>query len=101
MKIFIERFNNICDDFDFKPTSSKTAKFVGIPTSTLGKYMTGSMPSAEAILKIANAFDIDTDYLLGKTNIKNRSKTIINLDDLSSTEVTEVQKYIEFLKSKH
>jgi transcriptional regulator with XRE-family HTH domain len=54
-----------------KKTQSEVASFLGIDRSTYGKYETGdSFPDLEKLLQISAYFNVSTDYLLGKTNVK-------------------------------
>ena len=52
-----------------KLTSYRVGKDTGISDSLLGYYRSGkNEPSAENLLKLANYFNISTDYLLGRTD---------------------------------
>ncbi|HZJ82442.1 MAG TPA: helix-turn-helix transcriptional regulator [Clostridia bacterium] len=55
------------------------AKVLNINNSTLSQYEAGNrVPSDDIKIKIANYFNVSTDYLLGRTNIKSPSDTISN-----------------------
>ena len=50
-------------------SQAEVAKAVGIATSTLGMYETGARePDFETLEKIADFFNVDIDYLLGRTD---------------------------------
>ena len=50
-------------------TQSDIAKRIGISRSTIGMYETGARePDFKTLEKIADYFNVDTDYLLGRTN---------------------------------
>ena len=49
-------------------TQAKMAEKLGISRSTIGMYETGARePDFETLEKIADFFNVDTDYLLGRT----------------------------------
>lgn len=49
---------------------------LGVSASTIGMYeQDRRSPDAEMLLKIANFFNVSTDYLLGKTDIRNPQKS--------------------------
>lgn len=55
------------------------AKVLNVSTSTLGMYETDKRePSLKVLKRIADYFDVSTDYLLGRIQ---KSKASINLDD--------------------
>lgn len=67
MKIFQERLleqrklNNM--------TQTQVANYLGISQPSYIRYENGgSEPSFENLVKIADLFDVTTDYLLGRTN---------------------------------
>ena len=50
-------------------TQAEMAEKLGISRSTIGMYETGARePDFETLEKIADFFNVDTDYLLGRTN---------------------------------
>lgn len=50
-------------------TQTEIAKAIGISRSTIGMYETGLRePDFETLEKIADFFNVDIDYLLGRTN---------------------------------
>ena len=52
-----------------KLTQSEIAKRLGISRSTIGMYETGARePDYETLEAIADFFNVDIDYLLGRTN---------------------------------
>lgn len=56
---------------------SDIAKFLGISTSAVGFYENGKRDmSPETIIKLAEYFNVTTDYLLCKTDVRNPGKQI-------------------------
>lgn len=65
--MFSERLKELRLEADMKQL--ELAKILGISASTIGMYEQGRrFPDQEILLKIANFFDVTTDYLLGRTD---------------------------------
>jgi transcriptional regulator len=105
-------------------TQEQIAKKLNLAVSTIGMYERGARePSFETLENIADFFNIDMDWLLGKSNIQNKyqyEKNItsnkqnklsedelisyfrIDTSDLTDDEITEVreelEKYTDMLK---
>lgn len=81
---------------------------LNISNGTINKWDKQN-PSVAALAKIADFFNVSTDYLLGRTEnpkINNDEQEDVLIaahieDGLSDEEKAEVMQYIEFLKSKH
>lgn len=74
---FGERLRRLRKDRDI--TQGQLAEVIGVVPSAIGKYerITNSYPSVEALIKIADYFDVSTDYLLKGTVVEvNRENTI-------------------------
>lgn len=60
------------------------AEDLGLGNSTIGMYESGGrMPKYDILDQIADYFNVDMDYLLGKTPIRNRYRDLNINDDLS------------------
>lgn len=58
------------------------AKLLGLEIAGISKLETGRVPlKDEYIVKLAEYFEVSTDYLLGKSDIRNPEKEI-NVDDV-------------------
>lgn len=56
-------------------TQEELGKIIGVTTSMVGMYETNARkPSYEVLSKIAEYFNVSTDYLLGKTPFKNEEE---------------------------
>ena len=64
MSSFGERLKRLRKDFDI--TQSQLAKQIGVVPSAVGKYerIPASYPSVDALIKIAEYFNVSLDYLL-------------------------------------
>lgn len=62
--------------------------------------------SLELVKDFANLFDVSTDYLLGKSDIRNPEEIKfanaggINTEGLSEEEIKEIQRQVEFMRWK-
>lgn len=73
--------------------------FLGIEQSTLANYENDRRtPKPEMLSKIADFFNTSTDYLLGRTDIKNLE--IKNLDKLANKEIYSVEDALEIIESQ-
>ena len=68
-------------------TIEQFAELVGIAKSTLGYYENANrLPDVEVLARIADALNVSTDYLIGRTNtaaLKGKMKTVCELTGLS------------------
>ena len=63
-------FNNVFKQLRLSSgmTQEELAKRLGVSRSTIGMYETGARtPDADTLEKIADLFNVDVDYLLGRT----------------------------------
>lgn len=67
--MFWERFSTICFIRNEKPNSVASA--IGISSATITKWKNGAIPNSDFVTKIAEYFNIPTDYLLGNGIFKN------------------------------
>lgn len=69
MKIFEERFKELRKESGL--AQDKLAIKLQIGKSTVSYYETGrSEPTISMLIKIADFFDVSTDYLLGRTDFR-------------------------------
>lgn len=78
------------------------AKLLGLEISGVSKLETGRVPlKDEYIIKLADYFDVSTDYLLGKSDIKNFNfinNSFININGLDKNDLKEIQRHINYIK---
>lgn len=68
LKIFSYRISDLITDSD--KTLREISKETNIPASSLSGYQNGKAePQLSAIIKLANYFNVTTDYLLGRTEV--------------------------------
>jgi len=63
--MFWERLYGLCEKQGCKPNT--VAKAIGLSNATATGWKQGSIPSGEALIKLADYFDCSIDYLLGRT----------------------------------
>ncbi len=78
-------------------TQEELSKMVGVSTSMVGMYETEARnPSYEVLLKIADYFNVSTDYILGKSGFKYHEDEEINnlqllIDAIASSKNDEIR----------
>lgn len=96
-----------------KYTQEDVAKKLGLTKSAYGYYEQGkTVPDAHTISKLANIFDVSTDYILGLTDEKNPKKEINNattiaahrlgdIEQLPDDAIDEINNYIDLMRLKY
>lgn len=85
---FWERFYSLCESNGTKPNT--VAKELGFSTATCTQWKSGSIPSGERLVLLADRFQCSVDYLLGRTAAPdyfyqpNNSGNIVNGDNTNS-----------------
>lgn len=68
----------------------KIAKYLDVSIQTISNYENGKREmTPDTIIKLAEYFGVSTDYLLGKTNVRNPEK--INIDEAEVSFLTGVK----------
>lgn len=92
-KVFQERFIGLVGD----KTQQETADIIGVTRQTVSNWLSGAFtPDITAICKIADAFDVSTDYLLGRTEIMladEEIQTVCNVTGLSEVSATYLKAH--------
>lgn len=82
--MFWERFYNLC--MEHKTTPTTVAKAIGISHAATTKWKNGTVPNADVLEKIADYFEVTTDYLLGRIPLKMNDKISFLMDCNGYTE---------------
>lgn len=92
------------------------AEVLNISYSAVAKYETDiRFPDQEILIKIADFFNVSTDYLLGRTDIKHpyqikesrepsfiqETKSCLCHQGLNEEAIKQINDYIEFIKQKY
>ena len=90
-----------------KTTDIMLIKSIGLSNGQVGKWRNGTAkPSAENIKKLADYFNVSTDYLLGRTD-EETSKDALKYalfngaDGITDDMYEEVLRFAEFVKEKY
>ena len=79
---------------------------LGISKSAVSMYEQGRRePDFDILNKIADIFQVDVDYLLGRTVSSSESEPVtiaahLDTSDLTQDELDDVAEYIRFIRSK-
>lgn len=101
---FGERITELRTEKDL--SRKELATILDIGYQSLSKYETDErIPDKDTITKIAEYFEVSTDYLLERTNIRRfeagGSAFNINVAELDDEDIEFVKAMVERLKSKH
>lgn len=73
---------------------------LGVSVSSIGKYENDERtPSPTAIVKLADFFGVSTDYLLGRSEIRNPLQTAY--PGLPEEAIREIEEFKEFIRYKY
>lgn len=85
-------------------TQQQLAEVLGVERSSVGKYETGSLPSAEVMLRMAEYFSVSVDYLCereeqGMVHAENEAERRLlvmfrKTDGISEERREEITRYI-------
>ncbi|MDT2756943.1 helix-turn-helix transcriptional regulator [Enterococcus asini] len=79
------------------------AEKLSVSPSTIAMWETNKRALKDDSLKqLADFFDVSTDYLLGRTDDKEKAPTLVAAhldDDVSEEDMEDILKYIEFRKN--
>lgn len=88
-------------------TQDQLAKVLKVSRSTIGMYEKGDRePDYETLEAIADYFNVDVDYLLGRTKRTTRLVTSTTLaahfdgDEYTEDELDEIKQFAAFVKNK-
>ena len=86
----------------------KIANFLNVTIQTISNYETEKRDmTPETILKLSEYFNVSTDYLLGKSDIRNPEEIKrvqfanaggLNTDGLDEEDLKELQKQVDYIK---
>lgn len=98
--MFYEIVNNLCKER--KTNITKMAQDIGLSNAAPSSWKKGAIPKATTLEKIAQYFDVSTDYLLGKTAEKKPADlSISRLKDTRYYELSpENQKLVDQMIEK-
>ena len=86
-------------------TQEEFARKLGTSRSRVGMYESGQRnPDPETLEAIADFFNVDIDYLLGRTlkvtRLPQTLGNVIDISDLPAAEQKEARNFVEYLRSR-
>ena len=83
-------------------TQNELSNYLGLTPKMVSFYELGErFPPYDIINKLADYFNVSTDYLLGRSNMKNPEKFIKDYSTLSKDNIKEIEKLIQQLKIRN
>ncbi|ENI1326525.1 helix-turn-helix transcriptional regulator [Listeria monocytogenes] len=84
-------------------TQEDIANILGVSRAAYSHIENGrNEPDMETIVKLANYFDVSTDYLLGREEFDNSDLLATHIEcNLTEEERTELEKYLRFIRSQN
>lgn len=105
--MFWDTFSKLCASRGVKPNT--VCREIGLSTATATHWKQGQLPKSDKLQKVADYFDVTTDYLLtGTTTTQNEEAHQLDADlqrivekynRLSDEDKKKADSYIDFLDS--
>ncbi len=95
MKNIKNRIRDLREDSDLRQID--VANATGVDQKTLSNYETGKTnPDSHSIIKLADFFNVTTDYLLGYSNYNIKTNNdILNILNNIETQIKQIKKFYE------
>lgn len=85
-------------------SQAELARRLDVNKSVMNRIESGERKvSSDELKKLSDIFDVSTDYLLGRTDVKEKSPTLVAAhldDDLTEEQLDEVKNFIDFIKQR-
>lgn len=82
-------------------TRSDLAEYLGVSSVAIGQYYNGdALPSMDNLIKIAQYFNVSTDYLLGLTDVKSTDADLKRTCEYTGLSEDIVRDFANFKKAK-
>ncbi|MBC1605700.1 helix-turn-helix transcriptional regulator [Listeria rocourtiae] len=96
----LDRIKNLCNERGI--TVLKLENELGFGENTIYQWKKRT-PSVERVQKVADYFNVSTDYLLGRTDVKSplhelEDAQFLDIDGLTPEDIAKVESVIEALK---
>lgn len=92
------RINTLLAQHNYK--QKELASYLNVTDNTISYFCCGKrMPSVEQIIKIAEFFEVSTDYLFGKSNVKSKDVTFKEACDFTGLNDYAMERLLE-IKNK-
>lgn len=85
-------------------SQAELARRLDVNKSVMNRIESGERKvSSDELKKLSDIFDVSTDYLLGRTEDKEKSPNLVAAhldDDLTEEQLDEVKNFIDFIKQR-
>lgn len=78
--MFYERFIQLCDESNEKPTN--VLKGIGVSSGNLNNWKNGTSVKSDILMQLSEHFNVSVDYLLGRTETPDKYKSSITTGDI-------------------
>ena len=95
--MFWDKFNSLCISIGKKP--NPVGKEIGVSSATISKWKAGATPNGEILVKIADYFNVSTDFLLGRSAESQSNTGHFNENDNIQIDTNSDSLKKEFLKA--
>jgi len=102
--VFFDNLYKICKQKNTTPNGM--AKTIGISSGSVTSWKKGTVPKSDTLQKIAEYFNVSTDYLLGNEQKENNSpeselsrQILSEVENCSETEAKFILEQIKLIKS--
>ena len=90
---FYDRYENLCKERNLSPQSKILLDAVGVSSGTVTGWKKGSTPNFDAVVKIADYFQVDIRYLLGLTDTRHGEDMIEEVTEYIRDAGFDVHQY--------
>lgn len=97
--MFYERLCELCKEIGMAP-STFIEKEIGMSKGNVSKWKEGKSPKSDTLQAIADYFDVTTDYLLGKSNIRKPNVEVYDEHDHRVVLDDDALEMIDTLRSR-
>lgn len=85
---FYERYQELCSSYNLTPQAGPLMAKIQVTSGTISGWKKGHIPKLETLCLIADYFNVTTDYLLGRTDVR-----IPAITDLTADELLIIEQY--------
>ena len=80
-------------------TQVQLAEKLGVKKQSVSNWENDNiMPSIDMLIKLADFFQVSTDYLLGRDGVENTSVRMLDVTGLTQTQIVHVSQLIDDLR---
>lgn len=67
---FYDRYKLLCSEHGMRPQTPEMLEITGVTSGSVSGWSKGALPKADVLCRLANYFDVTTDYLLGLSELR-------------------------------